>query len=186
MSTVPLRQFPLDERKRAYLNSEGADKPLRGPLPDETLDAARHFRLSRVRQLLHQNDLSAILLYDPFNIRYAFDCSNMQVWTAHNTLRYALIFADGPGIMFEFKACEHLSEGLPGLDEVRVAKDEWPIVLPHPDFANNHGGMFEQGMVICVESLTAEEGSESIKLETQVLVTEQGVKRLDSFPWEHP
>ena len=62
--------------------------------------------------------------------------------------------------------------------------DEWPVVLLHPDFSRNHGGHFESGMVMCVESLMAEEGSESIKLETQVLVTENGAERLDSFPWE--
>jgi Xaa-Pro aminopeptidase len=45
-------------------------------------------------------------------------------------------------------------------------------------------GVFEPGMVVCVESLIAEAGSESIKLETQVLITETGAERLDSFPWE--
>jgi len=54
----------------------------------------------------------------------------------------------------------------------------------HPDFAHNHGGALEENMVICVESLMAEKGSESVKLETQVLVTADGPKRLDSFPWE--
>ena len=45
-------------------------------------------------------------------------------------------------------------------------------------------GHFEAGMVVCVESLMAEAGSESIKLETQVLITETGHERLDSFPFE--
>ena len=45
----------------------------------------------------------------------------MGVWTAHNPVRYALIFADGPGIMFEFKFCEHLNDGLEAVDEVRPA-----------------------------------------------------------------
>ena len=40
--------------------------------------------------------------------------------------------------------------------------------------------------MICVESLIAEAGSESVKLETQVLITDTGVERLDSFPWEQP
>jgi Xaa-Pro aminopeptidase len=62
--------------------------------------------------------------------------------------------------------------------------DEWPVVSLHPDFAGNHGGNFEEGMVICVESLIAESGSESIKLETQVLITASGYERLDTFPWE--
>jgi Xaa-Pro aminopeptidase len=39
-------------------------------------------------------------------------------------------------------------------------------------------------MVVCVESLMAEAGTESIKLETQVLITADGPERLDSFPWE--
>ena len=62
--------------------------------------------------------------------------------------------------------------------------DEWPIVFLQPDFEHNHGGSFEKDMVLCVETLIAEEGSESIKLETQVLVTEAGVERIDRFPWE--
>jgi len=74
-----------------------------------------------MRKLLAETDCAAILLYDPVNIRYALDCSNMQVWTAHNPIRYALIFADGPAIMFEFKSCEHLCEGLETIDEVRIA-----------------------------------------------------------------
>ena len=62
--------------------------------------------------------------------------------------------------------------------------DEWPVISLHPDFAGNHGGGFEEGMVICVESLIAEAGSESVKLETQVLITATGHERLDTFPWE--
>ncbi|AHD00286.1 peptidase M24 [Leisingera methylohalidivorans DSM 14336] len=359
-----------------------------------------------------------MLLYDPVNIRYAFDCSNMSVWTAHNPIRYALILNGGPGIMFEFKGCEHLNHGLPGVDEIRNAigwmfmcagdqaadrlppwaaeiadlvkqhgggsmrlgvdrmepegvhalkshgmqivdggkitetaraiksadeielmrwtirvceagmariyehsvpgvteqelwahlhfenarsggewletklltcgpntnpwykecsprecqigemisfdtdmigpygycadlsrswtcgyapmngtqkrlyaaaraqidhnmallqpglsfaefnakswqipeayqpyryslaahgvgmADEWPVVPLHPDFESSHGGQFEENMVICIESLIGEQGSESVKLETQVLVTKDGPQRLDSFPWE--
>lgn len=407
-----------DKRKRVFLNQEGADKPLRSPISADVVTAARDWRLSRVRQNLVRHDCAAILLYDPVNIRYALDCANMQVWTLHNPVRYALILADGPAIMFEFKGCEHLSRGLAGIDEIRPAigwlymttgdrlperlalwadevtdllrhhgggnrrlavdrldpagshalgqrglalveggaimeqarsvkstdelalmrwtirvceaamarvyehsapgaterelwahlhfenarsggdwletklltcgpntnpwyrecsdrpcqrgemiafdtdmigpygycadlsrswtcgdtalsgkqrdlystaleqinhnlgliragvsfnefnrkswripdrhldyryslaahgvgmADEWPIILLHPDFAHNHGGAFAANMVICVESLVAEAGSESVKLETQVLVTETGVERLDSFPWE--
>jgi len=111
-----------DARKAAYLNSDGADKPLISPLPNATLDAARAYRLSRLRGQMAAQDVGGLLLYDPVNIRYAFDCSNMQVWTAHNPLRYALILADGPAVMFEFKGCEHLNHGLPGIDEIRTAK----------------------------------------------------------------
>jgi len=112
----------LDERKLTYLNLEGADKPLSSPVAPEVLDGARSYRLQRLREQLAKSDCAALLLYDPCNIRYAFDCSNMQVWTLHNPMRYALVLTGGPAIMFEFKGCLHLCEGLPGIDEVRAAK----------------------------------------------------------------
>jgi Xaa-Pro aminopeptidase len=62
--------------------------------------------------------------------------------------------------------------------------DEWPMVYLHPDFDPGYGGRFEEHMVVNVESLIAEAGSESVKLETQVLITADGAERLDSFPWE--
>jgi len=54
----------------------------------------------------------------------------------------------------------------------------------HPDFGQNYDGCFEKGMVVCVGSLIADEGRESVKLETQCLVTDGGVERLDRFRWE--
>jgi len=111
-----------DERKLTYLNADGANKPLKSPVSDDVLERARHYRLQRLRDQLAQSNCAALLLYDPCNIRYAFDCSNMQVWTLHNPMRYALILADGPAVMFEFKGCLHQSEGLPGIDELREAK----------------------------------------------------------------
>lgn len=91
-------------------------------MPNAVLNRARAYRLQRLRVGIAAADCAALLLYDPCNIRYAFDCSNMQVWTLHNTMRYALIFTDGPAIMFEFKGCMQQSEGLPGINELRVAK----------------------------------------------------------------
>ena len=63
--------------------------------------------------------------------------------------------------------------------------DEWPVVPLHVDWSDlAMSGRFEPGMVICVESLVAEQGSESIKLESQLLVTDTGCDRLESFPYE--
>lgn len=110
-----------DDRKGTYLNAEGAHRPLISPIPADVLNRARMYRLGRLRAQMARDDVAALLLYDPVNIRYAFDCSNMQVWTSHNPMRYALILADGPAIMFEWTGCEHLNDGLPGIDEVRTA-----------------------------------------------------------------
>lgn len=118
-STSPIFK---DERKLSYLNPEGTDRPLMSPLPASTLDRARSYRLCRLRSKMQEWDCSALLLYDPVNIRYAFDSSNMSVWTMHNPSRYALILADGPAILFEFDGCEHVNDGLPGIDEIRSSK----------------------------------------------------------------
>ncbi|TBD10797.1 aminopeptidase P family protein (plasmid) [Rhizobium ruizarguesonis] len=111
-----------DERKQAYFNPEGADRPLISPVPAATLDLARRYRLERLRRKMREWDCGALLLYDPVNIRYAFDSSNMSIWTMHNASRYALILADGPAILFEFEGADHVNNGLPGIDEIRPAK----------------------------------------------------------------
>ncbi|MFY0624149.1 MAG: aminopeptidase P family protein [Pelagimonas sp.] len=110
-----------DDRKLTYLNSERADKPLISPVSATVFDKARSYRLNRFRKMISDYDVAGLILYDPINIRYAFDSSNMQVWTSHNPVRYAMILADGPAILWEFKGCEHLNDGLPGIDELRTA-----------------------------------------------------------------
>ena len=65
--------------------------------------------------------------------------------------------------------------------------DEWPVVPLHVDMTGGWGartGRFEEGMVVCVESLMAAPGTESVKLETQVRITAGGPVRLEGFPWE--
>ena len=69
-------------------------------LPDRP--AIRRYRLGRVREHLRTAGCDAALLYDPLNIRYATDTTNMSVWTMHNSVRYALVSTDGPVVLFEF------------------------------------------------------------------------------------
>ncbi len=97
------------------------DTSLVNPVPAEVHQRACQYRLQRVREQLKAHDCAAILLYDPVNIRYATDSSNMQVWTLHNYARYSLIFAQGPAIVWEFHNCEHLLTGNQQVDEVRTA-----------------------------------------------------------------
>jgi Xaa-Pro aminopeptidase len=110
-----------DPRKRAYLNPDGADRPLKSPLPASTLRAARAYRQGRIRDQLERHDCAAILLYDPVNIRYALDASNMQLWMTHNPSHYAMVCADGPAIDFEYRGSEHVAKGIEIIDEIRPA-----------------------------------------------------------------
>jgi Xaa-Pro aminopeptidase len=90
-------------------------------LSDELLQRVRSYRLERVRQQLIEDDCPAVLLYDPVNIRYATDSSNMQIWTGRNPSRYVMIFAEGPVIAWEFHNCEHVWNGNAQVSEIRRA-----------------------------------------------------------------
>jgi hypothetical protein len=50
--------------KQRYLNSEGENRPLKSPIPVATLEAARAYRLGRLRRQLVNHDCAAALLYD--------------------------------------------------------------------------------------------------------------------------
>ncbi|MEM1040112.1 MAG: Xaa-Pro peptidase family protein [Pseudomonadota bacterium] len=88
-------------------------------LPDPDLHTMRTYRLERIREQLRKHDLAGIHLYDPLNIRYATDSTNMQLWTTHNPVRCVFIATEGPVILFEFHSCEHLSDHTGMVDEVR-------------------------------------------------------------------
>lgn len=83
------------------------------------LPALREYRLGRLRHELRRRDYAGLLMFDPLNIRYATDSTNMQLWTAHNLARACYVAADGPMILWDFHGCDHLSAHLPLIDEVR-------------------------------------------------------------------
>ncbi len=89
------------------------------PLPD--LTAMRRYRVDRIRQQLALHDCDGALLYDPLNIRYATDTTNMSVWTMHNAVRFAFVATDGPLVLFEFSHGEFLSLHSDVIDEIRPA-----------------------------------------------------------------
>lgn len=113
--------FFKDDRKRAFLNAEGADRPLKSPIPDSVHKRARAYRKQSLVDKIIKADCAAILLYDPINIRYATDVTNMQVWTLHHAARYAFVGADGHAISFEYRRSEHLTRGFETVNETRVA-----------------------------------------------------------------
>jgi len=83
------------------------------------LQAVRQHRLARIRAELVARDLAGVLVYDPLNVRYATDSTNMQLWCTHNAVRYAFVATEGPVVLWDFHNSEHLSAHLPLVDEVR-------------------------------------------------------------------
>ena len=85
------------------------------------LPAMRRYRLERIRAELKRRDYAGALLYDPVNIRYATDSTNMQLWVAHNPTRHCFVATEGPVVLFDYFSCEHLSDHSGMVDEVRPA-----------------------------------------------------------------
>lgn len=63
---------------------------------------------------------------------------------------------------------------------------EYPYLYHDMDFEESgYDGVLEPGMTLCVESYIGEEGGdEGVKLEQQLLITENGSELLSSFPFE--
>ena len=83
------------------------------------LEAMRRFRWERLTRHLIDRDYGGILVFDPLNIRYATDSTNMQLWNTHNPFRAVLLCADGYMVMFEYKNSPFLADFNPLVSEVR-------------------------------------------------------------------
>ena len=81
---------------------------------------------------------------------------------------------------------EYLSQRYPSLMHGVGLADEYPSIKHQVDLdAKGYEGVVAPGMVICVESFIGVEGGrEGVKLEEQVIITESGVERMSSLPFE--
>lgn len=154
-------------------------------VPD--MDAVRHHRLARVRDQLERSDCAGVLLFDPVNMRYATDSTNMQVWITHNAARYVLVTTSGPVVVWDYPTSEHLSAHLDLVDERRVATS-WMYMFAGGDYhervgrwaseiadiLREHGGPHERLAVdrlapagyraLAAESVTVVDGEELMEL----------------------
>jgi Xaa-Pro aminopeptidase len=69
-------------------------------------------RLARLQAMMKRHDLPVALLYSTANIRYATGVDVMSVWTAGTFARYAILPAEGPPILFEYKGSLHVARKL--------------------------------------------------------------------------
>lgn len=83
------------------------------------LPAMRAYRLARIRAELARHDCAGLIVYDPVNIRYATDSTNMQLWVMHNATRFCFVATDGPVILYDYHHSEHLSDHTGVVDVVR-------------------------------------------------------------------
>ena len=90
-------------------------------LPD--LAAMREFRWRRLTRAIADRGHGGLLMFDPLNIRYATDSTNMQLWNTHNPFRAVLLCADGYMVIWDYKNSPFLSTFNPLVREQRSGAD---------------------------------------------------------------
>ena len=83
------------------------------------LQKMREFRWKRLTQHVVERGLGGLLIFDPLNIRYATDTTNMQLWNTHNPFRAVLICADGYMEIWDYKNAPFLADFNPLVRESR-------------------------------------------------------------------
>lgn len=87
------------------------------------LPAMRHYRWERLTKHIVERGYGGLLMFDPLNIRYATDSTNMQLWNTHNPFRAVLVCADGYMVIWDYKNSPFLSEFNPLVKEQRSGAD---------------------------------------------------------------
>lgn len=87
------------------------------------LEKMREFRWNRLTQHIVERDWGGLLMFDPLNIRYSTDSTNMQLWNTHNPFRAVLLCADGYMVIWDYKNSPFLSKFNPLVREQRAGAD---------------------------------------------------------------
>lgn len=87
------------------------------------LVAMREHRWKRLTQHIVDRGYAGLLMFDPLNIRYATDSTNMQLWNTHNPFRAVLLCADGYMVIWDYKNSPFLSKFNPLVREQRSGAD---------------------------------------------------------------
>jgi Xaa-Pro aminopeptidase len=83
------------------------------------LQNMREYRWERLTQHIVDRGYGGLLMFDPLNIRYATDSTNMQLWNTHNPFRAVLLCADGYMVIWDYKISPFLSAFNPLVSERR-------------------------------------------------------------------
>ena len=124
-------------------------------------NALRHGRLNKLRAWMAEAGYGALVLFDPYNQRYATGSRNMFGYFLRNSTRYFFIPVEGPIVLFEYPQSYHVSMVLDTVDEARPSKLVWSSVSNRDDesagaFADeiadllkSHGGSMKIGLDRC-------------------------------------
>jgi Xaa-Pro aminopeptidase len=95
--------------------------------------ALRKGRLAKLRGWMAAAGYGAVVLFDPYNQRYATGSRNMFGYFLRNSTRYFFIPTRGPVVLFEYPQSYHVSLVLDTVDEARPSKLVWSSVSNRDD-----------------------------------------------------
>lgn len=96
-------------------------------------DALRKGRLAKLRGWMREAGYGGVVLFDPYNQRYATGSRNMFGYFLRNSTRYFFIPTEGPVVLFEYPQSYHVSMVLDTIDEARPSKLVWSSVSGRDD-----------------------------------------------------
>ncbi len=159
-------------------------------------------RLARLRLWMAEAGFGAVVLFDPYNQRYATGSRNMFGYFLRNSTRYFFIPVEGPVVLFEYPQSYHVSMVLDTVDEARPSKLVWssvsgkdsetvkPFASELADLMREHGqGSTKIGLDRCshiqalaleAEGLTVEDVAGEILTKVRAVKTGEEVKCLMS------
>ena len=108
-------------------------------------------RLARLRNMMREEGYAAVILFDPYNQRYATGSRNMFGYFLRNSTRYIYVPLEGPVILFEYPGSAHVSTWLETIDESRTSQVVWSAV-------NQRDGLSSDPFGVEIAELVREHG----------------------------
>ncbi len=146
-------------------------------LTPPNLEKMRRFRWQRLTQHVVDRDYGGLLMFDPLNIRYATDTTNMQLWNTHNPFRAVLLCADGYMVIWDYKNAPFLADFNPLVRESRSGASMFY-------FASGDKGQEDaQSFVAGVRDLMREHGGGNMRLAVDKIMV-AGLRALERAGFE--
>ncbi|MDR9424353.1 MAG: Xaa-Pro peptidase family protein [Marinobacter sp.] len=114
-------------------------------------------RLARLRNMMREEGYAAVILFDPYNQRYATGSRNMFGYFLRNSTRYIYVPLEGPVILFEYPGSAHVSTWLETIDESRTSQVVWSAV-------NQRDGLSSDPFGVEIAELVREHGGGNRKV----------------------
>lgn len=146
-------------------------------LVQPNLARMREFRWRRLTDHVVSRGYGGLLMFDPLNIRYATDTTNMQLWNTHNPFRAVLLCADGYMVIWDYKNSPFLAEYNPLVRESRSGASMFYMIT------GDRGTEAARDFVAEVRALIDEHGGGNSRLGVDKIML-HGMRALEAAGFE--